>query len=438
MIVAKPYQVLDNLPDLMQLTSTMEETQLACHDDVVALESLFPNLIIGRASINGITDTPSLENFSKIKDAVSKTISEILKKIKAFIESIISFFRGKEDKTKDAKKTADDMKETEKEFTKKAEEATNKPEPEEDLKKSTSYNPYDHPDEDGLVRFSKDSIDSNGINNSLKQLTAQELVAIVKSRKIPVDDIITSVLANKLNILFVAVDDDYKYVMLDQMEYSLEYAIAVKDAFKGLYEHMLAVYTAETDGRQIRKTIDKASSKLYETHDSVSSGAEEAGKKLAGFLHRTYKISAANYNGDVEKDGSLYSLTALMLKSNERIEKVLTKPIDVESVHKALDFIAKHSAALKKSLEEADKLVEQLIDMESDYTKVGELSSGHAGRGFDSKPLEIRLQHYTFRELVFEVSMISRTYALVLNSFNTIVKNSERNIALLKEATNKL
>lgn len=86
--------IIDHSEEFLDITGRIQSEQVASYDDVVSIESAFPGFITSRCDIHGLTETASLENFGKIKDAVVNAIKAIIEKIKAFIRGIINFFKG--------------------------------------------------------------------------------------------------------------------------------------------------------------------------------------------------------------------------------------------------------------------------------------------------------------------------------------------------------
>lgn len=113
MEIEREFKKVDNALSAAALSAVIIHKQECSHDDIVTLESLVPGFVFENRAAKGFTNEASLENFSKIKDAVSNAITTAIKKIRELITRFIDWIKGKGNKTeKDAKKVAEDVKKT--------------------------------------------------------------------------------------------------------------------------------------------------------------------------------------------------------------------------------------------------------------------------------------------------------------------------------------
>lgn len=124
MEIEREFKKVDNALSAAALSAVIIHKQECSHDDIVTLESLVPGFVFENRAVKGFTNEASLENFGKIKDAVSNAITTAIKKIRELITRFIDWIKGKGTKTqKDAKKVSDDLNEIHKEGEKKQDEA---------------------------------------------------------------------------------------------------------------------------------------------------------------------------------------------------------------------------------------------------------------------------------------------------------------------------
>ena len=178
--------IIDHSEEFLDITGRIQSEQVASYDDVVSIESAFPGFITSRCDIHGLTETASLENFGKIKDAVVNAIKAIIEKIKAFIRGIINFFKGSgnSDDNEPASDSADTIVIKSKEMEKLQEE----------LKQSMEKNKEENKN--------RQVIRTNMSAEELSKISISDIQKMFYTGELTTDGCIKAILATGLNVPF--------------------------------------------------------------------------------------------------------------------------------------------------------------------------------------------------------------------------------------------
>ena len=457
--------ILDHSEEFLDITGRIQSEQVASYDDVVSIESAFPGFITSRCDIHGLTETASLENFGKIKDAVVNAVKAIIEKIKAFIRGIINFFKGGSggggsSGTEVAKKI-EKAEEKLQDNIKKAEEK-----PQDNIKKADStykgYNPYENAedrDENGSIR-----VLHTGVNSKINDISSQEILQLFLHRKITVDTFFSLEISKDLDfpLLWGGIDEQLKVMSLfDKVKWQ-----ALPERFKRIISDIPEgedETVTETTRRGERKTpVSTYGNLRVRDLDNWGEGDDKGllrsflidflkdtdyygNKVLYPFLNKYTEGSVQKMSrtgsGDVEENVTLYPLLKLLItprktlvKEDSDLEKNPATPT-LEHVKDTLEkVVTPYTEKLKDILQVIDKVLDVMEAYSKKYDKetpqrqkvIDLFFSGASGTGL------------TFFNMLGHISAASRAVGLVLTKFRNMIEDSDKLAERISKASASL
>ena len=458
--------IIDHSEEFLDITGRIQSEQVASYDDVVSIESAFPGFITSRCDIHGLTETASLENFGKIKDAVVNAVKAIIEKIKAFIRGIINFFKGGSkgggsSGTEVAKKI-EKAEEKLQDNIKKAEEK-----PQDNIKKADStykgYNPYENAedrDEIGDIKVLHTAVLNSKINN----ISSQEILQLFLHRKITVDTFFSLEISKDLDfpLLWGGIDEQLKVMSLfDKVKWQ-----ALPERFKRIISDIPEgedETVTETTRHGERKTpVSTYGNLRVRDLDNWGEGDDKDllrsflidflkdtdwynNKVLYPFLNKYTNVSVRRLSStgseDVEENVTLYPLLKLLItprktlvKENSGLEKNPATPT-LEHVKDTLEkVVTPYTEKLKDILQVIDKVLDVMEAYSKKYDKetpqrrkvIDLFFSGASGTGL------------TFFNMLGHISAASRAVGLVLTKFRNMIEDSDKLAERISKASASL
>lgn len=294
----------DHSEEFLDITGRIQSEQVASYDDVVSIESAFPGFITSRCDIHGLTETASLENFGKIKDAVVNAIKAIIEKIKAFIRGIINFFKGSgnSDDNEPASDSADTIVIKSKEMEKLQEE----------LKQSMEKNKEENKN--------RQVIRTNMSAEELSKISISDIQKMFYTGELTTDGCIKAILATGLNVPFFFMEIKEQKILLDYLTNHKW------DKLEKAFSKLLEAGFKEAENKDPEVQLVKMATVEMVENDAASpynllETLETLGKgKLTDPVAKIFKKYVSQNSNDkesVENSNSLISLGAALFRRDK-------------------------------------------------------------------------------------------------------------------------
>lgn len=412
----REFNKVDKALSAAALSATIIHKQVCSHQDIATLESLVPGMIFDNQWAYGFTNETSLENFQKVKEVVSNAIKTAIAKIKELIKKILGWFQSSRktvgnttEVKKDIAKKEENFKEAVDEIVKASENKTNA---RKDISDFDPYNPKNY--EKGR---DKPVFDIGLL--SIDKLSAQQIIDIVKNRKLTVDAVMLKILENRLDIPFMWLESNERDVLLREL---LAFNwIGMAEVFKEYENVVIRTGQQGYDVKVWNRLSSMGGDKGLDALGWMDSVKEVCDKITEKYLKRDsqYVNSGANPN-DVENTKSLYAYYSVFFKPRKDLRGATEytgehQKIKREAVPETLEAITAYAKQIVEEIKNVEKCLPILEDVARAFDVHGLV------QGTDFRSVSYKLCGKSVNEWTLLTAMAIRTYNLMLKGFENII-----------------
>lgn len=386
------------------------------YQQVVTLESALPGIVLNTSTVRGLTEQASVENFQKVKEAVSNAISKMIERIRAFIKSIIAWFRSDGKALQDAPKVGKDIADKEKEFK----QAVNNPEPNKPVHTQapnqdiSEYDPYA---EQNLREndFGERKVEFKLGLLVIDNFTTQQIIAIVRNRQATVDDVLLALLTKRIDIPLLWLTEEEQGKLLQPLV-SFKW-VPMAGAFKAYHA---SVVKFSSDGWELvnwKRAEEVAFDSDLGSIQDFAEAAEACEKLSDRYIKQDgqYYGTGGMQSENIEYSTSLYSHYHVWFRNRAELKgaNTYTQPhqrVTHESIAYTISMLQNYTKPILRELADVEQCLAVLQEIDLVYKKF-DIPVAKQPRFFGN----------SIREWVLLITMVIRTYNMVLKGFETIL-----------------